>query len=81
MAAIDHLAGGAPGERQQQHPLGGRAIRDDPRDPGGERSGLASARAGENPQCCWFVELRDCSLLVVEAIQEIVCVHAFDSTR
>jgi hypothetical protein len=46
----DHLARRPPGERQKEEPLGQRARREEPGDPGGERGGLAGAGAGEDPE-------------------------------
>ena len=50
LAAVHHLARGAPGEGQRHDALGGHTARDEPRDPGRQRGGLAGAGAGQDPQ-------------------------------
>jgi hypothetical protein len=48
--AVDHLAGSAPGEREQQDPLGGDAVLHQPGDACAQRRRLARARSGEHEQ-------------------------------
>ncbi len=68
MAAFDHLASGAAGEREQQHPFGGDPVGDDPGHARAQGRGLAGARACQHPQRP-AVELGDGTLFVVEALK------------
>ena len=77
VAAVHHLPRRPAGERQQQHPLGGRAVGDQPCHAAGERRGLARPGAGQHPQRP-AVEPRHRQLLLVQPGEQILCVHAFD---